>query len=235
MTVPVTLDWTSSTFTSATAHAVSMPASALVNDGLLSAFTFNSASTVTTPTGWSIICTVTLITTGPTLGSVIYGKVAAGTEGGTTVDHVTDVATVATAIVIRIDARTWSRNIADMVGATASNVAASQPNPPSVAWSWGTFDELVFATAHLDAAVTLTSYPTNYINGHRMPAAGNLVSATLVAERARVATASPEDPGAYAISAGDSWVANTVVVKGAPSPARRSQISRQAVNRASFI
>jgi hypothetical protein len=70
----------------ATSHAANMPATANAGNLLLALVAFDgSSTTITTPSGW------TLITANASLDPVVgvYAKVAAGTEGGGTVDWVT--------------------------------------------------------------------------------------------------------------------------------------------------
>ncbi len=101
MAFPIVESVTATVFdtAAATSHLVAMPA--VVNSGelLVAEFVNPGAGTVTTPTGWTQLHT-TVSGGSVRLGS--YYKVAAGTEGGTTVDFVTSGTVKALAHVYRV-------------------------------------------------------------------------------------------------------------------------------------
>ena len=80
-------------------HYVNMPAAVDTGDLLIVLFTNDGSATVTTPAGWSLLASNA---SGAQVRLSVYYKIAAGTEGGTTVNFVTSAAEQAAAQVYRI-------------------------------------------------------------------------------------------------------------------------------------
>lgn len=194
---------------STTSHNVNMPASVTAGWLLLMGFGFSTDETITTPTGWSIVAAKVT----NTATQIVYGKVADGTEGGTTVDVVTATNRGAAAQVYAISG--WGGTLADDVNeGTGATGSSSTPDPPSVSWTWGALDELIIAFAHATATSTFSAAPTNYTNLETTQAntAGS-ANWMASARRALTATASPENPDTFTLSGSELWVANTIAIK----------------------
>lgn len=228
---PVQSVTTSSFTTNATSHAVAMPATVNAGDLLLMFFTVDSIPTITTPSGWSIVAPKTT-TAGNSHCAIVYGKKADGTEGGTTVDVVTDTTEQAVAHVYRVT--DWGGTLSTDVVAGTPSVASStnNPNPPSVSWPWGTVDVLVIASEHHSENGDASAAPTNYTNlTVTNTSTGTAGAAVGSAWRAMTGATSPEDPGTFSYSTGAYKIANTVAVKAAQALPQRPILVKQAVQR----
>jgi hypothetical protein len=120
--------------TNTTAHAVAMPATVGVGDLLLTLFSNDGSATVTTPAGWTSLGTVS----DANYRGSVYGKVAAGTEDGTTVDFVTSATEAAAAQVFRVLANNWQGSLQLGVSVTLGTTVTSEfPDPPESSPGWG--------------------------------------------------------------------------------------------------
>jgi len=89
LAAPVVASVTETAFdTATTAHYVNMPATVTADDLLIVLFTNDGNAAVTTPTGWNLLASDA---NGTQVRLSVYYKIAAGTEGGTTVNFVTSV------------------------------------------------------------------------------------------------------------------------------------------------
>lgn len=145
--------------TTSTTHSVSMPASTTAGQLLVVVIQFQTGlGTSNTPAGW----TQSLAPSGTTPTSV-FTRVADGTEGGTTVNFTTTNAVAAIAHCYQIN--NWFGTIATGVNITT---AASTNDPPANTPSWATDRSLWLAIAVANnspsAAVTVSTYPTSYVN-----------------------------------------------------------------------
>lgn len=185
-----------------------MPATVNAGDLLVTGCAVNGLRTFTTPTGWSIQCARTALTNA---SSIIYVINAAGTEGGTTVDVVTDSGANMVAHTFRVTG--WGGTLGtDIASGTPATGSSTAPNPPSASWSWGSLDilSLVFAGGLSATTQTVSSYPTSYTGGTLTAQTNGVFIAS--AQRALTAAASPEDPATYTVGFTTSWIANTVVI-----------------------
>jgi hypothetical protein len=213
-TTPTVNSITPTTFgTDSATHNVSMPATVAAGDLLLAFFTSDGNPTITA-SGWTALSTVS---NGTNVTGSVWGKVAAGTEGGTTVNFSTGGATEqGAAQVYRIDTGSWSGTLAtgtDATGASAGTTAA--PNPAALdPASWAAENSLWIAYAAGGTYTTVTTYPTGYANGtHTIGGTGATGAST---STARVTSAaSSVDPAAFAMSNSTSGVAFTAAVRGA--------------------
>lgn len=214
MALPQVLDRVSTTFgTTATSHPVAMPTITVAGRLLLIIIDLNqSTGTATTPSGW------TLVQSGGTFAhTLVYAKPADGTEGGTTVDVVTSNSVEGAAYCIQVG--TWGGSIAnDIACAAPSTGTATNPDPPSTSWTWGSFDVLVIACDGHDKTSNATAAPTNYGNLNGIQAGGTFTAAVDIADRSIAAGASPEDPGAFTYGTSSNWTAFTIVIKGSGLP-----------------
>ena len=210
MASPTTVAPTTTAFTASTVnHNVAMPATVNAGELLLLFFQENGTSAVTTPSGWSIV----VARFG---GSIIYGKVAAGTEGGGGVNVITGSAETAVAHVYVVAG--WGGSLTnDIAAPTTATATSTNPDPPSASWTWGTVDILIITSAGYPANGSASAAPTNYTNltSTNVATAGEEVSIN-TARRSRTAAASPENPGVFTFGTSTTWRANTVVVNGIP-------------------
>lgn len=137
----------------ATSHLVNMPAVVSSGDLLIALIAVDGNPTITTPSGWTFLqqSNVTTIVKG-----AVYYKVAAGTEGGTTVDFATGTSERMMAQVVRIQAGTYSGTPESAVANTASSV---NPDPPNLTPSWGALNTLWIAMSSMDNTRTVSVYP----------------------------------------------------------------------------
>lgn len=154
---PQLLSITQTSFASAgTSHAASMPA--VVNAGdllvaIVSSDGSSSGSAVATPSGWTAGATahVGVIT----VRLSVFYMVAAGTEGGTTVNFATTDSEEANIAVFRYAAST----VNGAVGSAAqSNSSSMSPPSPTLAPSWGNANN-GWIVAYVANGGLVTSYP----------------------------------------------------------------------------
>jgi len=192
--------------------SVDMPANVDEGDLLIILTAIYNAGTATTPTGWTKLYGTGNIT-------IVYAKVATGTEGGTSVTiHTTGYANT-TSKVMRI--KNWDGNIDGVEATGAFNTNSTTPNPPSETASWGAKDNLWIACLALDNSRTVSSYPTNYSNGES--ATNNGATVGLAKRERNIAT---EDPGSYTISSSSySWMGTIVIKPAAAATGTNMQIN----------
>jgi len=208
---PIDTDFTSP----ATSHLVNMPASVAAGEALLVSICALSHSTLlefTTPVGWTQLFTdVTDSTVNLTWN--VYAKVAAGTEGGTTVDFVTNVSDCEIAAqAFTVDS--WGGTLADIEVSSGVTNANTTPNPPSLSPTWGLGDTLWIALLGAVAdAETVTGYPTNYSDGAYNAAGGGPTAGATVGLAFRQNATATEDPATFTLSGSERWWARTIAVK----------------------
>ena len=192
-----------------TTHTVSMPATVNSGDLLIAHLTFDaSASVSSTPTGWTPIDANRLN---------LYMKVAAGTEGGTTVDFPTAAIEAGAAQVHRIS--DWYGDLSGVeYAATTVEGDGTLLDPPSVTASWGAENNLWLVLAGwLDDDQLVTAYPTNYTDGLDTISGAAIDTGAAVASARRENAVATENPGTLTIQTTESWGANTFVIRPAPS------------------
>ena len=198
--------------TATTAHHVNMPATVNADDLLIVLFTNDGNATVTTPTGWNLLASDA---NGTQARLSAYYKIAAGTEGGTTVNFVTSGSEEAAAQVYRIT--DWHGTTPPEIS-TAATGTSTRPNPASLnPAGWDVADTLWLAVAGQDRGDQLgtTAYPASYTAGiSTLSSEGTRSCRTLSARR--VLAAASEDPGAFTIPVSEEWVAFTIAVRPAP-------------------
>lgn len=216
MAFPVVESLTPTLFGSnTTAHQVAMPATVNAGELLLTFFTNDGSATVTNPGGgWASLGTAV---NGTNVRASVYGKIADGTEGGTTVNFVTSATEHAAAQVYRISG--WGGDARDVQVSTTANGASTAPNAPSLDPGWGTGEVLWLTYAGYSSGATVSSYPANFTNGTLSRSATSGTTATAeVATARRETTAASEDAGAFALTASSAWVAMTVAIRSAAIP-----------------
>lgn len=210
---PVLLSITQADFpTASNSKAVPMPAAVTLGDLLVMAITFRAVggvnATPTTPGGWT---TLTGGNTGAGAATVcqLYYKVAAGTEGGTTVSVSTaSSTTTAASQVFRVQVGTFSSTPS---GTSAADAGANMtPDPPSHASGFGGLNALwlVGFGSNGSASPLTWPYPDN-----------NTTTAALGTDPVRVITctaissAGTLNPAAFNMVATTRWRAFTVAIR----------------------
>ena len=197
--------------TDTTDHYVSMPATVDAGDLLIVLFTNDEGATVTTPSGWNLLASDA---NGTQVRLSVYYKIAAGTEGGTTVNFVTSPAQEAAAQVYRIT--NWHGTTPPEIS-TAVTGTNTRPDPASLdPAGWDVADTLWIAVAGQDRGQgTPTAYPAYYTNGISTLSSATTDNCRTLSAR-RVLAAASEDPGPFTIPASEEWVAFTIAVRPAP-------------------
>ncbi len=212
LAAPVVASVTETAFgTDTTDHYVNIPATVNAGDLLIVLFTNNGAATVTTPGGWTELASDTRWSN---VRLSVYYKIAAGTEGGTTVNFVTSAAEEAAAQVYRIT--DWHGTTPPEIS-TAATGTSTAPNPASLnPAGWEVADTLWLAVAGQDRGDQSgpTAYPDSYTDGISTLSLDGSGSCRIYSAR-RLLAAALEDPGAFTIPAREQWVAFTVAVRPA--------------------
>jgi len=213
LAAPVVASVTETVFgTDTTNHNVNMPATVNAGGLLIVLFTNDGSATVTTPAGW------TALASNSANGAVrlsVYYKIAAGTEGGTTVNFVTSASEEAAAQVYRIT--NWHGTTPPEIS-TAVTGTSTAPNPASLnPAGWDVADTLWLAVAGQDRGDQsgTTAYPASYTDGISILSSDGTGSCRTHSAR-RVLAAASEDPGAFTIPVSEEWVAFTIAVRPAP-------------------
>ncbi|NIA66976.1 hypothetical protein HBA54_00040 [Pelagibius litoralis] len=152
-----------------------------------------NTGTISGPLGWSNLRT-------PSSINIFSGKVADGTEGGTSVT-VNKTGTADTAVAQVIQVSNWSGNLSDVESVAGSTLFnTSSFNPPNLVPTWGAANTLWIAAYWAQFQVTsITSYPSDTINqNYQNDGSGG--GRCEIASATRALNASSWDPGAFVVS-----------------------------------
>lgn len=202
---PARLSLTPTIVAAATAHNVAMPATVNAGDLLVVLICTSTTSAMTTPTGWTLIGTATNV-----IRAGAYYKVAAGSEGGTTVNFPTGGSTTASAQVIQYQAGTYSGTPSVSTAATGSSTA---PDPSTVTPGAGAgdYEWLAFAGAAGAVVQSVTGFPlASGQTSNSLPNSSTPVCASCYEH----AAGSSRNPGAFTLGTSALWVAWSVAIKG---------------------
>lgn len=214
MAFPTVESLTATDFESASTvnHYVDMPASVNAGNLLLIVIATENATSHATPSGW------TAEESGQFTGGhmlSLFSKVADGTEGGTTVNVVSNAGgSNGGAIAIRISGWYGTLDGLEFNGTTTGSATAT-PNPPSLTAGWGSDDNLwlaVFGAA--DDEATVSSYVSGY-SGGTYGHGGTTNNAAETGACWKQAAAATEDPGTFTLSENEYWRALTIVIRPA--------------------
>ena len=197
--------------TDTTDHNVNMPATVNAGDLMIVLFTNDGSATVTTPGGWSPLASNV---NGSAVRLSVYYKIAAGTEGGTTVNFATSAGEQAAAQVYSIT--DWNGTTPPEIS-TAATGPSPAPNPASLnPAGWDVANTLWLAVAGQDRGDQegTTTYPASYTGGIGTLSSDVLGNCRTLSARRVHATAS-ENPGAFTIPVSEEWVAFTIAVRPA--------------------
>lgn len=205
---PNYLSATTTTFSSgATDHNVSMPATVASGDLLILQFEGVSDASHTTPSGWTSLSNVA----GSffSMRQSVYYKVAAGTEGGTTVNVVSSVSEKAVAITHRIESGSY-QSTPEAAAVNDANSPSTTPNPPNLTPSWGSAKTLwiaIFGSFTSGVSATVSVYP--YSDGQTHAAVTDMHGASCWSKT----EASSLNPGTFTQSVSGRWVAGTIAIR----------------------
>ena len=199
MSFPVVQTTNTSTVTSSTSHAVSMPSGIVAGDKLLVFFCTDGSVTVDTPSGWTKEIDQ-IATAGGARRLVIYSKTAVGSDTLT----VTSSGSIDSA---HASYRIVTDNSYEF-NAVGTASSSTTPNPPSLTPSGGSQKYMWFAVAAF-ASGSVSSYPTNYSSNQTE----SQVNSVGIAAATYNNESSSEDPAVYIISSNSAWVAATVAVE----------------------
>ena len=196
-----------------TSHLVQMPAIVDPGDLLVILVSLHQEPPSATPGGWSQLFLLAL-------GAdefAAYAKDAVGDEDGTTVDVTTTIGASGAAQVYRIT--NWEGTLVNGVEVgTAVGAQGTTPDPPSLTASWGAENNLWLAVAGAaDDDQAATAYPTNYTNGIDTLSGGGANSSGQVYSARRENAIATENPAVFTLATTEAWVANTIVIRPAPS------------------
>jgi len=195
-------------------HNINMPTTVAAGDLLLMFYSIddNTASVTNPGGGWTQLATANSGSGGVT--GQVWAKVAAGTEGGTTVNFQTSNNQSVAARVYRILAANWYGDLTNGVAVASGSGATTQnPNPPSLdPANWDTEADLWIAYAAGSVYQSITSCPTNYGSSVHSNS-GTTTGDASVSVCTRSLSASSDDPGTFTMNASQSGVPFTVAVR----------------------
>lgn len=221
MTFP-TVETTATSFESpgVTTHNITLPSGIVSGDLLIAILALDGDNADSTwPGGWDEM--IDLISTRNRMS--IGRRVADGTEGAT-VDVTTDNSRESAHIAYRISGHDSSQVPEISTGATGASIT---PDPDSLTPTGGAKDYLWLAIAGTDSELTVSAFPSSYVDGiEQNSEAGSF--GTTAASAQRELNAASEDPGTFTMSATEQWTAATIAVHPAaaavgfswPSPKR---------------
>jgi hypothetical protein len=215
LAAPVVASVTETAFgTDTTSHYVNMPATVNAGDLLIVLFTNDGSTTVTTPDGWSLLASNAR---GTAVRLSVYYRIAAGTEGGTTVNFVTSASEQAAVQVYRIT--DWHGTTPPEIS-TAATGTSTAPNPAFLnPAAWDVADTLWLAVAGQDRGDQsgITAYPSSYEDGISTQSSVPAMTGVCRTHSARgVLAVASENPSAFTIPVSEEWVAFTIAVRPAP-------------------
>jgi hypothetical protein len=184
-----------------TSHSTPMPATVDPGD-LLDAGAYCTGTPTITASGFTLTGTQTNVSGSGTRLS-LFARDAVGDEDGTNVDFVSSAASFMYVLIRRIEAGTWSGDVADIEAAFATGTSVT-PDPPNLAPSGGSADYLWIAYGCKDASGTITSAPTDYTN--LIAGTNNFGTAR------RTFEASSENPGTFGGANSEPYIAATEAV-----------------------
>ena len=150
------------------------------------------------------------------LGSSIYYKIAAGTEGEAgDLTYTVDPSSLEEVICFSVAISGWHGTTVPEIG-TAATGTSTTPDPPSITPSWGAEDNLYIVFIGENLGTTVSAWPASYTDNQNetdIPGGGVLMGAIAT----RNLNGSPENPGTATLAQNQAWVAHTAVVRPAAS------------------
>lgn len=194
---------------STTDHQVTMPGSVAARRLLVIVFNSGTAQ-VTTPDGWTAMNPAGGYNISSTRRAYVFAKVTDGSEGGTTVNCVTDAAFVASSVVYYFSDEGYQVAQCLAASAAAATGTSTTPNPPSLTSGFGAVDTLWIAVTN--AGAQISAYPASYSNGQTTAGFG-------LGTAERQVNGASQDPGTFTIASSATWDAFTLAVRAPDFPA----------------
>lgn len=187
-----------------TTHTVDLPDDIATNDLLLVFFSSDGNPTITFPSDWTQLYQTA---NAAQVKAGAWYKFSDGSD-----DATVSVTTSASERTTHISYRISGCFFPPEVGTAATGTSVN-PDPPSLAPSWGNGKTLWIANAAWDRNLTVSSYPTGFSDGiyKKTEDYDNGCGVATATSNNETAT---NDPGTYTVSDNEAWVANTVAVRG---------------------
>lgn len=194
----------------ATNHTVNLPSGIAAGERLIVMFAGREPDDVTFPAGWT-----ELYDTGNAGQACQAGayRDCDGTEGASI--------TVTTTVNRRSAWQVWRLSRGNFIASAAPEVGtvatgnSANPDPPTVAPSWGgSVPTLFIVSAAIKESVTppsVSSWPTNYADNQTQVTGAGTNHALHAASRQ--ASTSSENPGTFTLSGSERWAAQTIAVR----------------------
>ncbi len=219
-----TVQATNSNATSGTSHTGTLPVGVVAGDLLLAIFVSDGNPTHTIDTDYTEIFSAPAANNEARM-SISYRQADASANDIPT--HTTSVSQRGIFIMYRIDGHEDPSTQAPELSSSTGNTGTStSPDPDSVTPTGGSKDYLFLAVTGNDGNVTTDTAPTNYANLISQTSAGGGGDRCNGGSAERQLTAASEDPGVFAISASDDWVAATIAIH--PSAVDTSDVEAAA-------
>lgn len=195
--------------TQSTTIGAGMNGTVNAGDLLLIILTARSSSgtlTFTTPSGWTL-----LLDGYPNVSSLVtrtacFYKVAAGTEGGTTVNITASQSSSAAIQVFRFQAGTFNATIAS--GSAGGSITDTAPDPPNVAATTTGVSNFWIAGFGSNGAAAPSAWPPGYTSNQNASASGG-TGCRIIACTTLSAT-SPQNPGPFTMGSNTFWLSFTI-------------------------
>lgn len=196
-----------------TTHGVDLPATVNAGELLLIYASINDPRTFTAPTGWTLIRELAFDLN----AGAVFGKVAAGTEGGTSVTFDTSGTTRSAHYSIAVSG--WGGALTSVeVSAGFGQGSTVTHNPDAVTASWGADDNLFIASAHVrkGGSRVVTAWPTDYTSNQLSYKTAANSGGALIAIASRELASATDDPSTFTTDVDSTnSVSFTTVIKPA--------------------
>lgn len=200
---------TSATNAPGTSHSILLDDLDEAGELLVAWLMFNSDTTITGMTGWTVLSS----NTASPGRSACYAKIASGSEGAS-ISATTSTSQAGAFLVQRI-----SNNKGGLVAGTDYTIAVAaaattaNPNPPSVTAGWGSDDNLFIAACAVRGDNdTVTGYPTNYGSGTQKVTTNGGGGGATIGAAVRQYSSATDDPDTFTLSASEYGRAYTLVI-----------------------
>jgi len=209
MTFPAVLSTNTSVTVDNTTHTVSLPATIAAGNFIVIDAAINGTPTVTPPTDFTMIKSLP----NSTATLAVFVKVAAGTEGGTTVTFTTSV--LETSGHTSYAGGSWDGTLAGIEVSTGATGTSVNPLSDAITASWGAADNLFISALAIQRTPSLTSYPTSHPDNRIEAANGGGGSDALSAMASVESALATNTPTAYTAPISRPWAAATIAIKPA--------------------
>ena len=196
-----------------TSPSFTLPATVVADDLIIVIAGTDSTATFTPPAGFTAISQQSA----SFFQCQVFGKIASGAEGGTSVSGTLSSSESSCYIALSVDG--FSGNIADVAISTVATGVGTSADPSAVTATWGPDDNLFIACAIGDYYnKTASAFPTNYTSNQLTQQHSDAFGGTqAVSIASRELAAASDDPSAFTLAStpNDGYGAFTIVVKPA--------------------